>query len=90
MAYRDLYKYMDTAAEVGRNPVTEKVSDSPRVWRMSRLKRDGTAESVSRDKILRRQQGQGNFNFPCSADRVQDWQLYLVDPYSAICDDHTY
>ena len=57
---------------------------------MSRLTRDGTAEPVSRDQILRRERGQGNINFPCSADHKQDWQPYPVDPYSAICDDHTY
>ena len=56
---------------------------------MSRLTRDGTAEPVSRDQILRHARGQGNINFPCSADHVQDWQPYPVDPYSAICDDHT-
>ena len=27
--------------------------------------------------------------FPCSADHEQDWQLYPVDLYSAIYDDHT-
>ena len=57
---------------------------------MSRLTRDGTAEPVSRDHILRHARGQGNMNFPCSADHEQDWQPYPVDPYSAICDDHTY
>ena len=57
---------------------------------MSRLTRDGTAEHVSRDQILRHARGQGNINFPCSADHEQDWQPYPVDPYSAICDDHTY
>ena len=57
---------------------------------MSRLTRDGTAESVSRDQILRHARGQGNVHFPCSADHGQDWQPYPVDPYSAICDDHTY
>ena len=57
---------------------------------MSRLTRDGTAEPVSRDQILRHARGQGNINFPCSADHKQDWQPYPVDPYSAICDDHTY
>ena len=56
---------------------------------MSRLTRDGTAESVSRDQILRHARGQGNVHFPCSADHEQDWQPYQVDPYSAICDDHT-
>ena len=59
---------------------------------MSRLTRDGTAEPVSRDQILRHARGQGNahFHFPCSADHEQDWQPCPVDPYSAICDDHTY
>ena len=57
---------------------------------MSWLTRDGTAEPVSRDQILRHARGQGNINFPCSADQEQDWQPYPVDPYSAICDDHTY
>ena len=54
---------------------------------MSRLTRDGTAEPVSQDQILRRERGEGNINFPCSADREQDWQLYPVDPYSCYkCD----
>ena len=57
---------------------------------MSRLTRDGTAEPVSRDQILRHARGQRNVHFPCSADHEQDWQPYPVDPYSAICDDHTY
>ena len=57
---------------------------------MSRLTRDGTAEPISRDQNLRHARGQGNINFPCSADHKQDWQPYPVDPYSAICDDHTY
>ena len=42
---------------------------------MSRLTRDGTAEPVSRDQILRHARGQGNINFfPCSADHERDWQ----------------
>ena len=57
---------------------------------MSRLTRDGTAEPVSRDQILRHVRGQENIHFPFSADHEQDWQSYPVDPYSAICDDHTY
>ena len=57
---------------------------------MSRLTRDETAEPVSRDQILRHARGKGNINFPCSADHEQDWQPYPVDPYSAICDGHTY
>ena len=35
---------------------------------VSRLTRDGTAEPVSRDQILRRERGQGNIHFPCSAE----------------------
>ena len=56
---------------------------------MSRLTRDGTAEPVSRDQILRHVRGQGNIHFPWSADHEQDWQPYPVDTYSAICDDQT-
>ena len=41
--------------------------------------------------MLRRERGQGNIIFPCSADHDQDWQPYTVDPYSAIVsDDQTY
>ena len=40
--------------------------------------------------MLRHLRRQGNIYFPCSADHEQDWQPYPVDPYSAICDDHTY
>ena len=59
---------------------------------MSRLTRDGTAEPVSRDQILRHVRGQENIHFlPCSADHEQDWQPYPVDPHSAICVTiHTY
>ena len=58
---------------------------------MSRLTRDGTAEPASRNQILRHARGrQGNIHFPCSADHEQDWQPYPVDPFSAICDDHTH
>ena len=52
--------------------------------------RNGTAELVTRDQILRRQRGQGNIHFPCSADHEQDWQPYPVDPYSCYMRDHTY
>ena len=56
---------------------------------MNRLTRNGAAEPVSRDRILRHARGQGNIHFSRSADHEQDWQPYLVDSYSAIiCDDH--
>ena len=42
---------------------------------MSKLRRDRTAEPVSRDEILRRERGQRVIHFPCSAaDHEQDWQ----------------
>ena len=47
---------------------------------VSRLTRDGTAEPVSRDRIFRREHGQGNIHFSCSADHVQDCNPYPVDP----------
>ena len=47
---------------------------------MSRLTRDRTAEFVSGDRILRRERGQENVHFSCSADYEQDWQPYSVDP----------
>ena len=56
---------------------------------MNRLTREGTAEPVSRNQILRRERGQGNFHVSCSADHVQDWQPYPVDPYSCYMCDHT-
>ena len=65
---------MDAAAEIGIQL---------EYMRLGRLKPDGTAEPVSGDQILRRERGQGNIYFPCSADHEQDWQPYPVDPYSA-------
>ena len=70
---------MDAAAKLGRNPGSTRYSLS---MKMSRLTRDGTAEPVSRDQILRRERVQGNIHFPCSADHEQDWQSHSVDPYS--------
>ena len=57
---------------------------------MSRLTQDGTAEPVSRDQTLKRKRGQGNINFPCSADHEKDWHPYPVDPYSCYMCDHAY
>ena len=76
-----LNKQMNAAADRGRNPVRKKSTKFSLSLEMSRLTRDGTAEPVSRDQILRRERGQGNIHFPGSADHVQDWQPYPVDPY---------
>ena len=61
------------------------VEPDPQIWptyihypvrtEMSKLTRDGTAEPVSRDQILRREREQRILYFPCSAaDHEQDWQ----------------
>ena len=55
---------------------------------MSRLTWDGIAEPVSREQILRRERGQGNIQFHCSADHEQDSQPYPVDPNSCYMCDH--
>ena len=77
---------MDAAAELGRNPVSkhqiqpeygDEQADAGRLNPSRETKFSGT----HRDRR--------NY-FPCSADHEQDWQPYPVDPYSAICDDHTY
>ena len=73
---------MDAAAELRRNLVSKHQIRISLRMEMSRLTRDETAEPVSRDQILRCERGQGNINFPFSADHKQDWQPYVVDPYS--------
>ena len=59
---------------------------------MSGLTRDGTAELVSRDQILRHAREQGNVYFPCSADHEQDWQPYprLIHTLLYVMTIHTY
>ena len=79
---------MDAAAELGRNPVVGKHQIQPEYG--DEQAGAGRDESVSQDQILRHAWGQGNIHFPCSADHEQGWRPYPVDPYSAICDDHTY
>ena len=62
---------------------------------MNRLTRDGTAEPVSRDQILRHARGQGNIIFPVqlttsrigNLTRLIDTLLYVMTIYTYI---HTY
>ena len=68
------------------NTPSDIIRRSPYVWRMGGLTRDGAAEPVSRDQILRRERTQGNIHSPCSAGHEQDWQPYQVDLSSARCD----
>ena len=80
---------MDAEAELGRNPVSKHHIQPEFGDEYADAGRD-TAEPVSRDQVLRRERGQRNIYFPCSADHEeQEWQPYPVDPYSSICDGHT-
>ena len=71
---------MDAAAEIGRN-LLSKHQIQPE-YRDEQVDADGTAEPVSRNQIFRREQGQGNIIFPCSADHEKNWQPYPVEPSS--------
>ena len=58
-----------------REECRKQALDSARSMEMSKLTRDGTAEPVSRDQVLRREWGQRIIHFPCSAaDHEQDWE----------------
>ena len=70
MAYGDLNKQIDAAVELGKNPVSKH-----QIQPQYGDGRDGTAESVSRDQILRCERRRQAFFFPCFADHEQDWQL---------------
>ena len=56
------------------------------------MTRDGTADSILRDEILRREEEQGKNIFPArlTASRIPDWQRYTVNQYHAISHDHAY
>ena len=81
------YKYYSESPPIFFRLFSHTHVHQPGVWRMNRLTRDGTTEPVSRDQILRRERGQGEKHFPCSADHEQDWQPYRLIPnllYNAI------
>ena len=76
---------MDAAAEFGRSPVS-KHHIQPEYGEL--VGRRG-AVRFAKPNPQARTGTQGEIHFPCSADHGQDWQPYLVDPYSAISDDLT-
>ena len=79
---------MDAAAELGRNPVSKHQIQPEYGDEQADAGRDGWTR-LARPNYQART-GTGEYYFPCSADHEQDWHPYPVDPYSAICDDHTY
>ena len=62
MAYGGLNKYMDAAAELGRNPVSKHQIQPEYGDEQADAERD--AETISRDQILRHERGQANINSP--------------------------
>ena len=71
---------MDAAAELGRNPVGKHQIQAEYGDEQDHAGWDYLTRLAR--PTLRRERGQGNIHFPCSADHEQDWQPYPVDPYS--------
>ena len=77
---------LDAAAELGRNPVS-KHQIQPEY---GDEQADAGRLNPSRETKFSGTHGDRGIFCPCSADHEQDCQPYPVDPYSSICDDHTY
>ena len=60
------------------------------MWRVIKLTRDRTAEAVLRDQILRGERGQGNIQFPCSADHEEVGNRLIYTLLYKGWDDYTY
>ena len=54
------------------------------------MTRDGTAETVSRDQVLRRELGQGKNIFPVQLTTSRIGNLTRLIDTLTICDEHTY
>ena len=81
MAYGGLNKKMDAAVGIGRNPASKHEIQPEYGDEQADAGRDCRTR-LARPNFLRRERGQGNNHFPCSADDKQDWQPYTIDPYS--------
>ena len=59
---------------------------------MSRLTRDGTAEPVSRDQILKRERDREKFIFPVqlTTSRIGNLTELILTLDPGVCDDYTY
>ena len=82
-------EYMDAAAELGRNPVSKHQIQSEYGDEQADAGRDCRTR-VARPNLQARTRTGKYIHFSCSADHVQDWQPYPVDPYSCYMCDHTY
>ena len=54
------------------------------------MMRDRTVKPVVRDQILRRERGQENIPFPCSADHEQVGNRLIYTLLYKVYDDNTY
>ena len=80
---------MDAAAEPGRDRVSKHQIEPEYGDEQADAGRDCRTRLAKPNSQARTGTGK-NINFPCSADHVQDWQPYPVDPYSCHMYDHTY
>ena len=78
---------MDAAAKLGTNPVSKHQIQPEYGDEEADAGRDCRTR-LARPNFQARTRT-GNVHFPCSADHVQDWQPYPVDPYSCYMCDHT-
>ena len=80
MSYGGLNKYMDAAAEIGRNLVRkhqiqpEYGDEQADAGRDCRARLETKVSGADEDREI--------FIFPVPTDNEQDWQPYPVDPYS--------
>ena len=88
MAYGGLNLFMDAAAELGRNPVSKHQIEPKYGDEQADAGRDCRTRLARPNSQARTRTGK--FHFPFSADHVQDWQPYPVDPYSCYMCDRTY
>ena len=79
---------MDTAAEIGRNPVS-KHQIQPEYGDEQADAGPDCRTRLARPNFQARM-GTGTYSVSLSADHEQDWQPYPVDPSLALRDDHTY
>ena len=79
---------MDAVAELGRNPVIKHHIHPEYGDEQADAGRDSQTRLARPDSQARTRTGE-NIYFPCSADHVQNWQSYPVDPFSCYTCDHT-
>ena len=82
MAYIVVLIKMDAAAELGRNPIISKHHIFSLEYgddEQADAGRDCRIHLARLNSQARTTRTEGNINFPCSADHVQDWQPYPVD-----------